>query len=59
MVDYGFLAWQADHFMVVVGYSADGIIANSGKKEREYIRNDTFLRIWRKTGFWSLAIRKK
>ncbi|MGE5299904.1 MAG: C39 family peptidase [Acidobacteriota bacterium] len=59
MVDYGFLAWQADHFMVVVGYSTDGIIANSGKKEREFIQNDTFLRIWKKAGFWSLSIKKK
>ncbi len=59
MVDYGFLAWQVNHFMVVVGYNSDGVIANSGKKEREFINNDTFLRIWRKAGFWSLAIRKK
>ena len=59
MVDYGFLAWQANHFMVVVGYNSDGVIANSGKTERELINNDTFLRIWRKTGFWTLVIRKK
>ena len=59
MVDYGFLAWQANHFMVVVGYNSDGIIANSGRKEHQFIENDTFLRIWRKTGFWSLAVKKK
>lgn len=59
MVDYGFLAWQVNHFMVVVGYNSDGVIANSGRNEHEFISNDRFLKIWRKTGFWSLAIKKK
>ncbi len=59
MVDYGFLAWQANHFMVVVGYDNRGIIANSGRKEHQFIENDTFQRIWRKAGFWSLLVKKK
>jgi uncharacterized cupredoxin-like copper-binding protein len=58
MVDYGFMAWQANHFMVVVGYNRDGVVVNSGKKEHEFIANDKFLGIWRKTGFWSLAIKE-
>jgi ABC-type bacteriocin/lantibiotic exporter with double-glycine peptidase domain len=59
MVDYGFSVWQVNHFMVVVGYNNDGVIVNSGKKEHEFIENDTFLRNWRKTDFWALLVKKK
>jgi ABC-type bacteriocin/lantibiotic exporter with double-glycine peptidase domain len=59
MVDNGFWVWQKNHFMVVVGYNADGIVANSGGNERQFIANNRFLDIWRKTGFWSLLIKKK
>jgi predicted double-glycine peptidase len=59
MVDYGFSVWQANHFMVVVGYNNDGVIVNSGKKEHERIENDAFLRNWRRTDFWTLLVKKK
>jgi ABC-type bacteriocin/lantibiotic exporter with double-glycine peptidase domain len=59
MVDSGFWVWQKNHFMVVVGYNDDGIVANSGRNERQFIANDRFLDIWRRTGFWSLLIKKK
>ena len=59
MVDYGFSVWQVNHFMVVVGYNNDGVIVNSGKKKHELIENDTFLRTWRKTDFWTLLVKKK
>ncbi len=59
MVDYGAWVWQKNHFMVVVGYNDDGIVANSGKEKAEFIRNDSFLKSWKRTGYWSLWIRKK
>ncbi len=59
MVDYGFSAWQANHFMVVVGYGKDIVIVNSGKKEHEVVGNDAFLKAWRRTDFWTLLVKKK
>ncbi len=59
MVDYGFSVWQKNHFMVIVGYNNDGVIANSGRKKHEFIENDSFLRTWRKTDFWTLLVKKK
>jgi ABC-type bacteriocin/lantibiotic exporter with double-glycine peptidase domain len=59
MVDNGFWVWQKNHFMVVVGYNDNGIVANSGGNERQFIANDRFLHIWGRTGFWSLLIKKK
>ncbi len=59
MVDYGFSVWQKNHFMVVVGYNNDGVIANSGRKEHEFIENDSFLKIWRKADLWTLLVKKK
>jgi ABC-type bacteriocin/lantibiotic exporter with double-glycine peptidase domain len=59
MVDYGLWVWQKNHFMVVVGYNDGGIVANSGGNERQFITNNRFVDIWKRTGFWSLLIRKK
>ncbi len=30
LVDEGFLIYQKNHFMVVIGYGGEGILANSG-----------------------------
>lgn len=59
MVDKGFSVWQRNHFMVVAGYNDDGFIVNSGRNEHEFIGSDKLTRVWSKTGFWSLAIKKK
>jgi ABC-type bacteriocin/lantibiotic exporter with double-glycine peptidase domain len=59
MVDYGFSVWQKNHFMVVTGYDDKGIVVNSGEEQGEFIGNDRFLRTWKKTGNWSLWIKKK
>lgn len=56
LVDYGFWVYQKNHFMVVVGYNPDGIIANSGKNQRKYIPNKGFLRSWKRTNFWTLSV---
>lgn len=56
LVDYGFLMYQNNHFMVTTGYTEDGIVVNSGRKQNEVIPDRELERIWRKTGFWSLRI---
>ncbi|MFH1703516.1 MAG: C39 family peptidase [Nitrospirota bacterium] len=56
-VDQGFSFYQANHFMVVIGYNEDGVIVNSGKDNEKFISEKDFVRSWRKTNFWSLLIR--
>lgn len=59
LVDYGFSLYQANHFMVVTGYDGSGVIVNSGRTEKLFIDKDRFLRIWKKTNFWTLWIKPK
>lgn len=56
LVDSGFWVLQKNHFMVVIGASGDGVIVNSGKEQHKYLSNADLLRIWRRTGFWTLLI---
>jgi len=57
LVDYGGAFHQQNHFMVAKGYTDDGVIFNSGRKEDDLIPNDTLQRIWKKTNFWALIIK--
>jgi ABC-type bacteriocin/lantibiotic exporter with double-glycine peptidase domain len=57
LVDRGYLVYQQNHFMVVVGYKPNGIIAHSGTDPRKLIPLRSFLRSWEKTGFWTLFVR--
>jgi len=59
LVDYGWSLFQVNHFMVVVGYNDGGIIVNSGKEEKKFIPEDSFLKAWERTRFWTLLIRQK
>jgi predicted double-glycine peptidase len=56
LVDYGIFAYQRNHFMVVTGYTGNGIIVHSGSREK-IIRFDELKRIWEKTGFWTLVVK--
>jgi predicted double-glycine peptidase len=56
LVDYGLSSLQANHFMVVTGYTADGVIVNSGRREGHRISNREMEKIWRRTGHWSLVL---
>jgi ABC-type bacteriocin/lantibiotic exporter with double-glycine peptidase domain len=56
LVDYGFLSYQRNHFMVVLGYDESHIYVNSGIEPLEAISNDEFVRTWKKTNFWTLLI---
>lgn len=56
-VDHGFFGIQANHFMVVVGYSEDGVIVNSEKNREKMEKKRKFLRAWGKNQYWMLLIK--
>jgi ABC-type bacteriocin/lantibiotic exporter with double-glycine peptidase domain len=56
LVDYGFLSYRRNHFMVVLGYDESHIYVNSGLEPIAAISNDEFIRTWKKTNFWTLLI---
>jgi ABC-type bacteriocin/lantibiotic exporter with double-glycine peptidase domain len=56
LVDYGFWIYQENHFMVIVGYDDDRVIANSGKHRLRSVPLGGFLRSWERTQFWTLLI---
>lgn len=58
LVDYGYGPIQANHFMVIVGYNESGVFANSGREEKKFIPARDFLRVWGRTGYWTLLITK-
>jgi predicted double-glycine peptidase len=58
LVDYGFSVYQRNHFMVIVGYNENGVIVNSGNAREKFIQGEDFLKIWRKTNFWTLLVKK-
>lgn len=59
LVDYGFSVYQANHFMVVVGYNDYGVIVNSGRTENMFIDMEKFLKTWKRTNYWTLLIKQK
>jgi predicted double-glycine peptidase len=56
LVDYGLSVYQLDHFLVATGYTGDGIIVNSGRKERQVVSNSELEKAWKKTGYWALRL---
>jgi ABC-type bacteriocin/lantibiotic exporter with double-glycine peptidase domain len=56
MIDYGIWIYQQNHFIVVVGYNEDGILANSGKEQLRFISFKYLSRIWKRTNFWTMLI---
>jgi predicted double-glycine peptidase len=56
-VEYGFSLYKLNHFVVAKGYTEEGVIVNSGRKENEIILNAELNKIWGKTGYWSLLIK--
>jgi len=59
LVDDGFWVYEQAHFMVVVGYDAEGLIVNSGKEQNLFIPLGRFLKSWARTKFWTLQITPK
>lgn len=58
LVDYGISVIQRNHFMVVTGYSGDGVIVHSGKSSNKFLPEKSFLASWEKTNYWMLLIKK-
>ena len=56
LVDEGFLAYQKHHFMVVVGYGDEGLLANSGRERHRFYTWPDFLKTWEKTKNWTLRL---
>ncbi len=59
LVDQGFLIYQKNHFMVIIGYEEEGIVANSGREQQKLVPLKEFLRSWEKAKFWTLLITPK
>jgi len=59
MVDFGFAGVRKHHFMVVVGYTPEGVIANSGKTREKLISWKDFLARWNRTKRWALRIEQE
>jgi ABC-type bacteriocin/lantibiotic exporter with double-glycine peptidase domain len=56
LVDYGLSLYRLDHFLIVTGYTGDGIIVNSGREERQVVPNSDLEKAWKKTGYWALRL---
>jgi ABC-type bacteriocin/lantibiotic exporter with double-glycine peptidase domain len=59
LIDYGVAFYQANHFMVVIGYNPQGVIAHSGRQQAKLIPYDDFLKAWKKGNYWSLLIKPR
>jgi len=59
MVDYGFWVVSQNHYMVVVGYDPNGIVANSGTSRETHISWNNFLPTWERANRWTLRIEPK
>lgn len=57
MVDYGLLSIQLNHFIVITGYTAKGVLANTGREENQSIGERRLESIWKKTGYWTLVLK--
>lgn len=55
-VEYGLSFYHVNHFLVVTGYTRDGIIVNSGRRESETVANSDLEKVWKKTGYWALRL---
>jgi predicted double-glycine peptidase len=52
MLDYGFSVASRRHFTVVTGFSQDGVSLYNGENPTW----ESFLSLWKKTGYWNLKI---
>ncbi|MGD8371594.1 MAG: C39 family peptidase [Syntrophobacterales bacterium] len=59
MIDLGFSVARIYHYMVITGYSFEGVIANTGTTPQELISWERFMSQWKKTHNWTLLITPK
>jgi predicted double-glycine peptidase len=56
LVDFGFMVYQVNHFMVIIGFNEHGVVVNSGKYQGRLLSWRDFEKVWEKTDFWTLFI---
>ncbi|SNS07063.1 Peptidase_C39 like family protein [Humidesulfovibrio mexicanus] len=56
MVDEGLGGIRVPHFMVVTGYDAEGVIANSGRRQGVRLSWGAFLSVWEGAARWMLLV---
>jgi ABC-type bacteriocin/lantibiotic exporter with double-glycine peptidase domain len=56
LVDFGFMVYQVNHFMVIIGFNGHGVVVNSGKDQGRLLSWKDFEKAWEKTDFWTLFI---
>jgi len=59
MIDLGFSLARAYHYMVITGYSFEGVIANTGTTPQKLISWERFMSQWKKTRNWTLLVTPK
>jgi ABC-type bacteriocin/lantibiotic exporter with double-glycine peptidase domain len=59
LVDYGKTIFQMNHFMVVTGYTSEGVIVHSGRIQNKFLNESEFMSTWKKTDYWTLLIKKQ
>ena len=59
MIDLGFSLARAYHYMVITGYSFEGVIANTGTTPQKLISWERFMSQWEKTHNWTLLVTPK
>jgi len=56
-VDYGFLSYEANHFMVVTGYVKGSVIVHSGRLKNQIVPDRQLEKIWSKNRHWTLLLK--
>ncbi len=56
MVDLGLGPVSASHYMVVVGYTREGVVVNSGEDQKKLMAWKSFLRGWARASRWTLRV---
>jgi ABC-type bacteriocin/lantibiotic exporter with double-glycine peptidase domain len=59
MIDLGFSLARVYHYMVLTGYSFEGVIANAGTTPQKLISWERFMSQWEKTDNWTLLVTPK
>ena len=59
MIDRGFSLARVYHYMVITGYSFEGVIANTGTTPQKLIFWERFMSQWERTHNWTLLVTPK
>ncbi len=57
LVDYGISLYQINHFLVITGHGKGGVLANTGRRQNEFISEEDLDKVWKKTGYWMLVLK--